>query len=63
MYTHPTWNKTLGPMQKKQSTMRKAKTIGMLLMYLKFHYDYPEGKIAEVGTHKLKNQGREATDS
>jgi len=50
-------------MQKKQSTMRKAKTIGMLLMYLKFHYDYPEGKIAEVGTHKLKNQGREATDS
>lgn len=32
--THATWNSTLGPMQKKQSIIRKAKTIGMLLMNL-----------------------------
>ena len=33
--THPTWNSTLGPMQKKQSMIRNAKTIGMLLMNLR----------------------------
>lgn len=33
--TYPTWNNTLGPMQKKQSMMRNANTIGMLLMNLK----------------------------
>ena len=32
--THPTWNSTLGPMQKKQSIIRKANTMGMLLMKL-----------------------------
>ena len=34
LHAYPTWNKTLGPMQKKQSTMRKAKIIGMLLINL-----------------------------
>lgn len=32
--THPTWNSTFGPMQKKQSIIRNANTIGMLLMNL-----------------------------
>jgi hypothetical protein len=31
---HPTWNKTFGPMQKKQSTILNANTMGILLMYL-----------------------------
>ena len=34
MCTNPTWNSTFGPMQKKQSMMRNAKTMGMLLMNL-----------------------------
>ena len=33
--THPTWNNTFGPIQKKQSTTRNAKIIGMLFMYLR----------------------------
>ena len=32
---HPTWKSTFGPIQKKQSIIRKAKTIGMLLMNLR----------------------------
>jgi hypothetical protein len=34
MLAYPTWNRTFGPMQKKQSIIRNAKTIGMLLMNL-----------------------------
>ncbi len=33
--THPTGNKTLGPMQKKLSTIRNTKTICILLIYLR----------------------------
>jgi len=32
--TYPTWKRTLGPIQKKQSTMRKANTMGMLFIKL-----------------------------
>ena len=32
--TNPTWNKTFGPIQKKQSTILKAKIIGILLISL-----------------------------
>ena len=32
--TYPTWNRAFGPIQKKQSTIRNAKTIGMELMNL-----------------------------
>ena len=61
--THPTWNSTFGPMQKKQSTTRNAKIIGMLLMYLPVKcQNYTAGWHFE-DTYKLKNQGSEATDS
>ena len=29
---HPTWKSTLGPIQKKQSTIRNANTMGILFM-------------------------------
>ena len=31
---HPNWKRTLGTIQKKQSTIRNEKIIGMLLMNL-----------------------------
>ena len=61
--THPTWNSTFGPIQKKQSTTRNAKIIGMLFMYLPTKSQIrPAGQHIE-DTYKLKNQGSEATDS
>ena len=49
-------------MQKKQSTMRKAKIIGMLLINLE-EGSATSGKGMMTRTHKLRNQGSDATDN
>ena len=48
-------------MQKKQSAIRNAKTIGILLIYLRFlsALIVKESSFA----YKLRNQGSDATDS
>lgn len=63
--THPTWKSTFGPMQKKQSIIRKANTIGMLLMNL---YDAARHVRVSIvtestSTYRLRNHGRDATES
>ena len=61
--THPTWNRTLGPMQKKQSTIRNANIIGMLLINLYIQPSLIKARRVERMTHRLRNHGRDATDS
>jgi len=51
-------------MQKKQSTIRKANIIGMLLMYLVEGNEPMNGTNAcQDYTDKLKNHGKDATES
>jgi hypothetical protein len=51
-------------MQKKQSTIRKANTIGMLLMYLmEKNEEISKANLSQDHTDKLKNHGKDATDS
>lgn len=40
--THPTWNKTLGPIAKKQSTTRNAKISGIELINLEETFINPD---------------------
>ena len=63
-FTHPTWKSTFGPMQKKQSIIRKANTIGMLLINL--HVIQRQRLLSQMrksNPYKLRNQGSDATDS
>ncbi len=62
MAAYPTWKRTLGPIQKKQSTIRNAKIIGMLLMNLGNQHQHKQCYNVS-GSYKLRNQGSEATES
>ena len=65
--TDPTWNKTFGPMQKKQSTMRKAKIMGMLLIYLRTWFSTslqdPGARISQAEEPRQRCNGQLYIDS
>ena len=50
-------------MQKKQSIIRKANTIGMLLinLYDAMHEDV--SRTGSISTYRLRNHGKDATES
>lgn len=56
--THPIWNNTLGPIQKKQSTIRKANTMGIELMNLHTEvltmHTYINNELTNSGTKVAK---------
>jgi hypothetical protein len=50
-------------MQKKQSTIRNANIMGMLLMYLFANISGEETGAKQRPSHKLRNHGSDATES